>query len=123
MVPLPPNKKAIGCKWIFKIKYHASGKIDRFKARLVAKGFNQREGMDYQETFSPVVKMVTVRSVLSLAAKEYWHVHQMDVSNAFLQGDLHDEVYMVLPFGFKPPKGFSVQGEKPVCRLSKSLYG
>ena len=62
--------------------------------------------------------MVTVRSVLSLAAKEHWHVHQMDVSNAFLQGDLLDEVYMVLPFGFKPPKGFSVQGEKPVCRLT-----
>ena len=67
--------------------------------------------------------MVTVRSVLSLAAKEHWHVHQMDVSNAFLQGDLLDEVYMVLPFGFKHPKGFSVQGEKPVCRLTKSLYG
>ena len=86
VVSLPPHKKAIGCKWIFKIKYHSSGEIDRFKARLVAKRFNQREGLDYQETFSPVVKMVTVRSVFSLATKKHWHVHQMDVSNALHHG-------------------------------------
>ena len=123
IVPLPPGKKDIGCKCVFKIKYLASGEVDRFKAQLVAKDFNQREGIDYQETFSPVVKMVTVRSVLALAATEKWHVHQMNVSNEFLQGDLLEEVYMTLPQGFQPPKDFNVQGEKPVCKLIKSLYG
>lgn len=100
------------------IKYKADGSIDKFKARLVAKGYNQREGLDFQETFSPVVKMVTVRTVISMAAAKGWEIHQMDVNNVFLQGDLHDEVYMTVPQGF-----IDTGNKQKACRLLKSLYG
>lgn len=118
LVPLPKGKKFIGCKWVYNINYKANGEVKRFKARLVAKGYNQKEGLDYQETFSLVVNMVIVRSVLSLVASRHWIVHQMDVYNAFLQGDLSEEVYMTVPQGYSGSSDKSL-----VCKVLKSLYG
>ncbi|GKA39421.1 uncharacterized mitochondrial protein-like protein [Tanacetum coccineum] len=97
---LPPNKQAIGLKWVYKIKYKANGAVERYKAILVAKGFRQKERIDYTETFAPEAKMVTVRTSLVLTTTSNWHIHQLDINNAFFHGDLNEEVYMSLASGY-----------------------
>lgn len=118
LTELPKDANVVGCKWVFRVKENADGSIARYKARLVAKGFHQRPGEDYAETFSPVVKPTTIRTVLSIAVSNKWTVTQYDVSNAFLHGKLNETVYMMQPPGY-------VDASQPnsVCRLHRSLYG
>jgi hypothetical protein len=118
LVPRPPGSNVVTGKWIWTHKRRADGTLERYKARWVLRGFTQRPGIDYDETFSPVVKPATVRTVLSLALERSWPVHQLDVKNAFLHGTLTETVYCSQPAGF-------VDSTRPdlVCRLNKSLYG
>uniref|UniRef100_A0A2N9G021 Integrase catalytic domain-containing protein n=1 Tax=Fagus sylvatica TaxID=28930 RepID=A0A2N9G021_FAGSY len=118
LVPAPSTKNIVGCKWVYKLKYNSDGTISRYKARLVAKGFHQQYGVDFAETFSPVVKPPTVRLILSLAVSLNWPLRQLDVKNAFLHGTLKEEVYMVQPQGYTDPSHPS-----HVCKLLKSIYG
>eukprot|EP00253_Pinus_taeda_P012581 PITA_12581 len=118
LVDPPFGTKPIGCKWVYKNKYKVDGSLDKHKARLVAKGFAQKEGVDYEETFAPIAKWATIRTLFALAAQNGWKVHQMDVKTAFLNGDLKENVFM------SQHEGFAVKGhEHKVCKLVKSLYG
>ena len=110
---LPKGSKALPCKWVYRVKTNPDGSIDKYKARLVVKGFAQRQGIDDDQTFSSVARMETIRSVLSVAAKNDMFLVQFDVSTAFLYGELDD---------MQQPEGYE-QGQELVCRLKKSLYG
>lgn len=115
--PCPPIVVPLGCKWVYSVKVRSDGSLDRYKARLVALRNNQEYVLNYEETFAPVAKMTTVRTILALAATNDWPLHQMDVKNAFLHGDLKECIYMKLPPGlFSSPTSH-------VCKLRRSLYG
>lgn len=118
LVTLPADRKSIGCKWVLKTKLKSDGSIERYKARLVAKGYAQQSGIDYDETFSPVVRFSTLRTLLAFATENGLIVHQMDVVTAFLNGTLKEEVYMEQPDYYKEP-----EKEHLVCKLKRSLYG
>ena len=118
LVPLPPGKKPIGLRWVFKLKKNSNGEIARYKARLVAKGYVQKAGIDYDEVFAPVARMDTVRMLIALAALNSWFVHHLDVKSAFLNEDLEETVYV------KQPEGYIQEGkEHLVLNLKKALYG
>ena len=118
LVDPPLGTKPIGCNWVYKNKYKADGSLDKHKAMLVAKGFAQKEGINYEENFSPTEKWTTIQTLFSLAAQNGWKVHQMDVKTAFFNGDLKEKVFM------SQPEGFIVKGqEHKVCKLIKYLYG
>lgn len=119
LVPLPADRKAVGCKWLFKLKKNPDGTIARYKGRLVVKGYLQEAGIDFQDTFSLVVKPMTIRVVLSLAIKLEWQLRQVDINNAFLNGELSEEIYMTQPLGFEQHSNNGLL----VCRLKKALYG
>ena len=117
LAPLPPGHRAIGCKWVLKTKRNAAGAVVKYKARLVAKGFAQRYGIDYEETYAPVCRIGSIRVLIALAAHFDWHIHHMDVTSAFLNGDLEEVVYM------RQPPTFEASGAQAdlVCKLKKSL--
>jgi histone deacetylase 1/2 len=117
LVPPHPTMNVIGSRWVYKIKRHANGQVAQYKARLVARDFTQQEGIDYLETFSPVIKPTTVHLVLTIAISYGWTIHQLDVHNAFLNGILQEEVYMA-----QPPRFVDPALPSHVCRLHKSLY-
>jgi len=118
LVELPEGRRKIDCKWVFKVKHDNEGRVERFKGRLVAKGYSQKYGIDYGETFSPVVRFSALRTLLAYAVQKEMLVHQMDVVTAFLHGELNEEIYMQQPPGYVQPGN-----EQLVCKLKKSLYG
>jgi len=118
LIPYHPFMNVVGNQWAYRIKRHVDGSIERYKARLIARGFTQQKGIDYSETFNPVIKQSTVRLVFFIVVSYNWKIHQLDIHNAFLNSVLHEQVYMKQPLGF-------VDSTLPshVYRLYKSLYG
>ena len=118
LVPRPTDANIVTCKWVFNLKYHPDGTVARHKARLVARGFTQAHGIDYTETFSPVFCMNSIHVLLSLVVKLNWSLHQLNLYNAFLYGDLTEQVFM------EQPPGYVAQGEtSQVCLLRRAIYG
>ncbi|KAJ6965457.1 hypothetical protein NC652_003361 [Populus alba x Populus x berolinensis] len=117
LVSCPLSVKPIGCKWVYSIKLCSDGTLNRYKAQLVALRNRQEYGVDYEETFAPVAKMTTVRTIIVIAASQGWPLHQMDVKNAFLHGYLKKDIYMA------PPPGLVSSSKSVVCKLKRSLYG
>lgn len=118
LVPCPPNTHVIGCGWIHKVKLNADGTFGKHRSRLVARGNEQTEGIDFLETYNPVVRTATVRMVLHIATVNRWDIRQFDVKNAFLHGDLTETIYMKQPPGFEDPAH-----PNHVCLLHKAIYG
>ena len=114
IVPFSFGKKTIGCQWVYKVNFKSNGSLERYKARLVAIGYNQEYGIDFLKTFSPVIWMIALRCIIALASSRHWFIHQLDINNAFLHGDLHENVYMQIPDGLSKPSNM-------VCKLRKSL--
>ena len=118
LVELPQGKSVLGSKWVFKRKLGPDGWVEYYKARLVAQGCAQKPGCDYDETFSPVVRFESLRTIFAIAAQQDFELHQMDVTTAFLNGELSDEVYM------RQPEGFVTAGQEHlVCKLKQNIYG
>ncbi len=117
LVALLKDEKTIGCKWVYKVKHNVDGSMNKYNARLVAKGYAQTYGIDYEETYSLVAKMTIRRAIIVMATTKRWSLHQMDVKNVFLHGDLQEEVYMEQPPGY-------VDQTHPnlVYKLEKFLY-
>ena len=118
LATLPASKSPVGCHWVYTVKISPDGQVDRLKARLVAKGYTQMYGSNYYDTFSPIAKMASICLLLFMAAIKSWPLYQLDIKNAFLHGDLAEEVHM------EHPPGFVAQGEFDlVCKMRLSLYG
>jgi hypothetical protein len=118
VVSRPEGKSVVTSRWIYKIKHVADGGIEKYNTRFVARGFSQKEGEDYEETFAPIAKYTSIRSIIVIASAMGWKLHQMDVKTAFLNGVIDEEVYI------EQPQGFVIHGkESHVCRLKKALYG
>ena len=115
MVPKPQERSVVGSRWIYKVKYAADGSIEKFKARFVAKGYAQKEGIDYEETFAPVARYTSIRSVISLVVQMGWKIHQMDVKTAFLNGVIEEEVYI------EQPEGFEAHDQKTRVQIEESI--
>ena len=116
MVSAPTDAVIVGCRWVFTLKYRPDGSVNRYKAKLMAKWYIHTYGIDYFETFSPIVRMNSIRILFSIAVNLLWPLFQLDVKNAFLYGDLQEEMYM------EQPSGYIAQGENKVCHLKKAIY-